>query len=136
GCEGMISAAVESYLEQAFIFRFPNVVGVPATHGVIYDFVRKLRTSPHRLEVLGDGTQQKSYLHVDDLISAMLWIRARAEERISCFSIGVNDEGVTVRFIAEETVAVAAPGADIVYKGGDRGWVGDVPTFSLSVDKL
>ena len=68
--EAIISAAIESHLKQAFIFRFPNVIGVPATHGVILDFVRKLKKTPNKLEVLGDGTQMKSYLHVEDLIDA------------------------------------------------------------------
>jgi UDP-glucose 4-epimerase len=134
--EAAISAAVESHLEQAFIFRFPNVVGSPATHGAIFDFVRKLRATPDQLEVLGDGTQQKCYLHIDELVDAMLFIRAHAKERVSCFNIGADDRGVTVRFIAEETVAAAAPGAHIVFGEGDRGWVGDVPRFALSVEKL
>jgi UDP-glucose 4-epimerase len=134
--EAAITAAAESYLKQAFLFRFPNVIGVPATHGVIYDFVRRLRGQPGRLEVLGDGTQQKSYLHVEDLIAAMLFVRGKAKERISCFNIGADDEGVSVRFIAEETVAAVAPGAHITYGKGDRGWIGDVPRFRYSIDRL
>jgi UDP-glucose 4-epimerase len=134
--EGAISAAVESHIAQAFIFRFPNVVGVPATHGAIYDFVRKLRRNPETLDVLGNGNQQKCYLHVEDLVDAMLFIREHAEERVSCFNIGADDCGVTVRFIAEETVATVSPGARIVFGAGDRGWVGDVPRFALSVEKL
>jgi UDP-glucose 4-epimerase len=134
--EAILSAAVESHLEKAFIFRFPNVVGVPATHGVLFDFVRKLRATPEVLQVLGDGTQQKCYLHVDDLIHAMLFIRERAQDRIDCFNIGADDDGVTVRFIAEETVAVVSPGARLAFGQGNRGWVGDVPRFELSVDKL
>ena len=134
--EAIISAAVESHLEKAFIFRFPNVVGTPATHGVLFDFVRKLRATPDVLHVLGDGSQQKCYLHVDDLIDAMLFIRERAPDRLNCFNIGADDDGVTVRFIAEETVAVVSPGACLAFGHGNRGWVGDVPRFELSVDKL
>jgi UDP-glucose 4-epimerase len=134
--EATITAAVESHLKQAFIFRFPNVIGVPATHGVVYDFVRRLRVQPKQLEVLGDGTQQKSYLHAEDLIDAMLFVRRKAKERVSCFNIGTDDTGVTVKFIAEETVATVAPGARIAYGTGDRGWVGDVPHFRYSIDKL
>ena len=134
--EAAISAAVESHLAQAFIFRFPNVVGVPATHGAIYDFVRKLRETPEQLDVLGDGTQQKCYLHVEDLVDAMLFIREHTKERLSCFNIGADDCGVTVRFIAEETAAAVAPGARIVFGETDRGWVGDVPRFALAVEKL
>jgi len=134
--EGVISAALESHLERAYIFRFPNVIGVPATHGAIYDFVHKLRASPKRLDVLGDGSQRKSYLHVDDLVDAMLFIRANTAERLACFNVGAADEGVTVRFIAEQAVAAASPGASIQYGRGNKGWVGDVPKFAYSVAKL
>jgi UDP-glucose 4-epimerase len=134
--EAVISAALESDLERAWLFRFPNVIGVPATHGAIYDFVHKLRVTPRRLEVLGDGSQRKSYLHVDDLVDAMLFIRENAPERLACFNVGAADEGVTVRFIAECAVAAASPGAAIHYGLGNKGWVGDVPRFRYSVAKL
>ena len=136
GSEGIVSAAVESFLEQAWIYRFPNVIGPFATHGVIYDFSRKLRRNASELEVLGDGNQQKAYLLVDELVDAMLFIRHQAKDRINCFNIGPADEGVTVRFIAEETVRVAAPNATIRYTGGAKGWVGDVPKFTYSSRKL
>lgn len=134
--EGAISAALESHLERAFLFRFPNVIGVPATHGAIYDFVRKLRATPGNLDVLGDGTQQKCYLHVEDLVEAMMFIRERASERLACYNIAADDEGVTVRFIAEHVVAAIAPGAHITFGQGKRGWMGDVPRFAYSVDRL
>ncbi len=88
------------------------------------------------LDVLGDGSQQKSYLHVEDLVDAMLFICARAPERLACYHIGAEDEGVTVRFIAEQVVAAVAPAAHISYGQGNRGWVGDVPRFAYSVAKL
>jgi len=134
--EATISAALESHLERALVFRFPNVIGVPATHGVILDFVRKLRATPGKLEVLGDGSQRKSYLHVDELIDAMLFVRDHASERMNCFNIGASDEGVTVRSIAESVVARASPGARISYGRSSKGWVGDVPIFNYSNDKL
>jgi len=134
--EGLISAAAEAYLERVFIFRFPNVIGAPATHGVVYDFVKKLRADPTKLQVLGNGTQQKSYLHVEDLVTAMIFIRDNAKDKVNYFNIGSDDEGVTVRFIAEETVAAAAPGAEVCFGEGNRGWVGDVPRFHYSIDKL
>lgn len=134
--EAVISAAAESNLHRAYIFRFPNVIGAPATHGVMLDFVRKLKATPDNLDVLGNGTQQKGYLHVEDLIDAMLFIREHSEEKVSVFNIGAGDEGVTVCCIAEEIVLAASPGANISYGAGDKGWVGDVPRFSYSVDKL
>jgi UDP-glucose 4-epimerase len=134
--EASISASLESFLKQAFVFRFPNVVGVPATHGVILDFIRKLKATPGSLAVLGDGTQRKSYLHVDELVEAMLFIRDNCRDPLGYFNIGANDEGVTVRSIAETVVQRVAPGARISYGQGDRGWVGDVPRFRFSVAKL
>lgn len=134
--EAAISASVESNLDKAFIFRFPNVIGTPATHGVILDFIKKLRETPKYLNVLGDGTQRKTYLHVEELIDAMILIRTKADEKINYFNIGADDDGVTVRFIAEEVVKIVAPGASINYGSGDKGWVGDVPRFTYSIDKL
>lgn len=134
--EAAISAAAESWLERALLFRFPNVIGVPATHGVILDFIHKLKATPERLSVLGSGNQQKAYLHVDDLIDAMLTIDAKATEKLAYYNIGPQDVGVTVRFIAEQTVAHVAPGAHIEYGNEDRGWVGDVPRFSYDISKI
>lgn len=134
--EAAISAAVESHLDRAYVFRFPNVIGVPATHGVILDFVRKLKTTPGSLAVLGDGTQQKAYLHVDELVSAMLFVRERAREKVNYYNIGAEDEGVTVRYIAERVVERMAPGARIAFGYGNKGWVGDVPRFAYSTAKL
>lgn len=135
--EALISAAIESYLERAVLFRFPNVVGVPATHGVILDFFNKLRKTPDELQVLGNGTQQKAYLHVSDLISAMLTIRAaKPSSKVDIVNIGPIDEGVTVKWIAEQVVARINPRARIVFGEGNKGWVGDVPKFSYSTAKL
>jgi UDP-glucose 4-epimerase len=134
--EAIISAAIESFLELAFIFRFPNVIGTPATHGVILDFARKLKATPDNLVVLGDGTQRKSYLHVEELIDAMLFIHKTADRRINIFNIGAGDQGVTVRFIAEQVVNEISQHASITYGEGNKGWVGDVPEFVYSIDKL
>ena len=134
--EAAISAMLESALDRSFIFRFPNVIGIPATHGVILDFINKLKETPYNLDVLGDGTQQKAYLHVDELIDAMFFIRRFAAERMNCYNIGADDEGVTVRFIAEEVTKKFATSAKITYGDGNKGWVGDVPMFSYSIRKL
>lgn len=134
--EVAISAAVESWLGRALLFRFPNVIGIPATHGVIYDFIHRLRARPEQLEVFGDGTQQKAYLHCDDLIDAMMFIRDHAPEKLAFYNVGPADEGITVRSIAQEVVAVVAPQARIQFGEGNRGWVGDVPKFAYSTDKL
>jgi UDP-glucose 4-epimerase len=134
--EADISASTESFLERAWIFRFPNVVGSRATHGAILDFVHKLKKNPHELEVLGDGTQAKPYFHVTDLIEAMLFIVNNAKEKLNFFNIGTNGTVTNVRYLAETTVRLASPQATIRYTGGDRGWVGDVPTVDFSIEKL
>lgn len=135
--EALISAAAEAYLDKACIFRFPNVVGVPATHGVIFDFINKLQTNESELQVLGDGSQQKSYLHASDLVDAMLVVIRRNEDaRVNVVNIGPIDEGVTVKQIAEQVVQRVSPGAIISYGAGNKGWVGDVPKFNYSTEKL
>jgi UDP-glucose 4-epimerase len=135
--EALISAATESYLECACLFRFPNVVGVPATHGVILDFVRKLKVDNNNLEVLGNGTQRKAYLHVSDLVAAMLMVRSHPDtSKVLPINIGPVDEGVYVRWIAEQVVKRVAPTATIRFGSGNRGWVGDVPKFHYSTAKI
>ncbi|HWB61401.1 MAG TPA: NAD-dependent epimerase/dehydratase family protein [Chthoniobacteraceae bacterium] len=134
--EAVISAALESFLERAWIFRFPNVVGARATHGAIYDFVRRLRMDRTLLEVLGDGSQEKPYFHVSELIDAMLFIVEKTTERLNYFNIGTGESTTTVRYIAGAVVKRMAPGARIHYGKSNRGWIGDVPRFNYSVDKL
>jgi UDP-glucose 4-epimerase len=85
---------------------------------------------------LGDGTQQKAYLHVDDLIEGMLQIQRHATEKVAVYNLGADDLGVSVRNIAEAVVASVSPGANIVYGVENRGWVGDVPKFQYRLDKL
>lgn len=134
--EGLIRAWCEATGGQANIFRFPNVVGVPATHGVLLDFTRKLLADPTVLPVLGNGSQRKSYLHATDLVDAMLFIRNRDLKRYQVFNIGPHDDGITVREIAEIARARLAPAARLAFGEGDRGWVGDVPRFNYDVSKL
>jgi UDP-glucose 4-epimerase len=133
--EACISASVEAWLGRADIFRFPNVIGSRATHGAILDFIRKLRATPERLNVLGDGSQQKPYLHVRNLVDAMIFITRQASEKLNYFNIGPED-AVTVREMAQQVVATVSPQAEIHYGSGDRGWVGDVPKFLYSTQKL
>jgi UDP-glucose 4-epimerase len=124
-------------LDRAWIFRFPNVIGPRGTHGVIYDLLHKLRRTPHELEVLGDGTQQKPYLHVSELLDAMFHIVEHGQERVNLYNIGPEDDGARVSDIAHAVLAARSHvGTRIRYTGGDRGWVGDVPRFYYSVAKL
>ena len=132
--EALISASLESFLDKVCIYRFPNVVGMPATHGVILDFIKKLKKDMSTLKVLGNGTQQKTYLHVSELVEAMLFINNNTDNGMNYYNIGAMDDGVFVKQIAEETTKVISPDAKINYQKTDRGWVGDVPRFYYSVE--
>ena len=134
--EALLSAAAEAFLDSIWIFRFPNVVGPRATHGAIYDFIARLAQKPSSLMVLGDGTQTKPYLHVAELIDAMRYIVANANGRRNVFNIAAGGAGTSVSFIAEQVIARIRPGTPIAYTGGDRGWVGDVPRFRYSTERL
>lgn len=134
--EGLITAGLERFLKQAWIFRFPNVIGSRATHGAIYDFLNKLKKKPTELEVLGDGSQEKPYLHVSELVDAMTFLFQKEQNRLNVFNIAPDGSASTVRFMAEATVHLAAPGAKIRYTGGSKGWVGDVSKFQYSIEKL
>ena len=135
--EALASAAKEAFLSHVNLFRFPNVVGVPATHGVILDFINKLIKNPKQLDVLGDGTQQKAYLHVSDLVDAMMLIRSQPIILNSCVvNIGPVDNGVTVEWIAQQVKTRISPYAQIKFGIGSKGWVGDVPRFTYSTEKL
>jgi UDP-glucose 4-epimerase len=133
--EALISAGAESFLEHVWLFRFPNVVGVPATHGVILDFIRRLKTNPEQLSVLGNGTQQKAYLHVDELAAGMLFMTENSNEKINLYNIGPADAGCRVADIASAVVERLNPKAGIVFGEEGRGWIGDVPKFRYCVDK-
>lgn len=135
--EAQISAASEHFLQRANIFRFPNVIGTPATHGVIFDFINRLKLNKSELTVLGNGTQQKSYLHVSELIDAMLFIKNKhTDSKVEVFNIGPDDDGVTVKFIAENVVKRVSPKARLNFGEGNKGWIGDVPKFRYSINKL
>ena len=133
--EAMISAYCYCYGMKGWIFRFANIVGPGMSHGVIYDFLRKLQRDPTRLEVLGDGRQAKSYLWVDDCVDAMLLAEERSQETVNVFNLG-TDQQVPVRDIAERVVRALGGTARIEYTGGVQGWVGDIPRQLLSVEKI
>ncbi len=134
--EAQCFAAFESFLDKLRIFRFPNVVGTPATHGVIFDFINKLKKNPTRLDVLGDGTQQKSYLHVNDLVQGMIHLsEIKLVNNNPIFNMGPEEDSVKVKWIAEQVVSKFSPNAKIVYGKNKRGWLGDVPRFSYNTKK-
>jgi UDP-glucose 4-epimerase len=135
--EATISAAATNALRRAWIFRFPNVIGPRGTHGIIFDLLHKLQRRQDELEVLGDGSQQKPYLHVSMLLDAMFYIVAHGTDSVNLYNIGPQDDGVSVEEIAAFVLEASAhTGTPVRYTGGDRGWAGDVPRFRYCVDKL
>jgi len=134
--EAFINSYAQACGFKVYICRFPNVCGEHATHGVMLDLINKLKKDHSSLEVLGDGEQVKPYIYVRELVDAIVFIWGNAVEKINVFNIGVTSR-TSVKFIAESIVKAMGYSKDIIkYKGGDRGWVGDIPQFSLSTEKL
>ena len=134
--EGLISSFCHTFDMQAWIFRFANVVGLRCTHGVIFDFINKLRKNPKELEILGDGRQRKSYLYVSDCVDGMLFGFENAKDQINLFNLG-SDGATEVNRIAEMVVDEMKLGdVRFKYTGGKRGWKGDVPRFQFDISKI
>jgi len=133
-CEALIESYCHTFDMQAWIYRFANVIGRRSTHGVIYDFIMKLRRNPNELEILGDGEQNKSYIYISDCVDAM-FAGLKAKERVNIFNIGSEDQ-VKVKRIAEIVCEELNLNPKFRFTGGDRGWKGDVPVMLLSIEKL
>jgi len=138
--EGLLSTYAHSYGFTVWNFRFANVVGPRLRGAVIPDFIEKLRADPETLTILGNGKQEKSYLHIDDCLDAMMHVIEHADSRGS-------DQRMHTYNLGTQTTTSVDTIADIVanelglspaygYTGGDRGWTGDVPRMSLLIDKL
>jgi UDP-glucose 4-epimerase len=137
-CEALIAAYCHMFGLCARAFRFANVVGARQTHGVGYDFIRRLKADPIRLRILGDGTQKKSYIHVDDVLAAIRLADKQATKRYDMFNVATDDY-ITVREIADLAVKVSGiPAGKVAYEftGGDRGWKGDVPIVRFDCSKI
>jgi UDP-glucose 4-epimerase len=136
--EAMIAAYSFMFGLVGRAFRFGNVVGPRQTHGVGFDFVRRLATDPTRLRILGDGSQSKSYVHVSDVVEAVLTALRRETRPYQVYNVATLDY-VTVLEIADMAVQVAGLPAETVtyeFTGGDRGWKGDVPVVRLNSDRI
>lgn len=135
-CEAMLAAYVHMFGIHAAVFRFANVVGARQTHGVTYDFVRRLLEIPDVLRVLGDGSQSKSYIHVSDVVAGMLTLTDLGWEGFEVFNASTKDH-VTVTEIADLVVErMGLSDVRYEYTGGSRGWKGDVPVVRLCARKL
>jgi UDP-glucose 4-epimerase len=137
-CEGLIASYCHMFGLWARAFRFANVVGPRQTHGVGYDFVRRLQADPTRLRILGDGSQRKSYIHVEDVLAAIAIVDATAGACYDVFNVATEDY-ITVREIADLAVRISSlDPSDVLYEfaGGERGWKGDVPIVRFDCSKI
>jgi UDP-glucose 4-epimerase len=135
-CEALISAYCHSFNMKGFIFRFANIIGPRSGHGVITDFIKKLRKNPKELEILGNGKQTKSYLEISACVEAINYVITHAKDQVNTYNIG-SEDWIEVTKIADIIIFEAGlSGVQYRYTGGERGWVGDVPRMQLAVEKL
>lgn len=134
--EGLISAFASMFNLRATILRPANIVGGGQTHGVLFDFVRKLKRDSKQLEILGNGKQTKSYLHIDDLTAAIELAMNSQREPVRLLNVASEDL-IDVNWIAQTTIeSLHLKDVSLVYTGGNIGWIGDVPTISMDTSKL
>lgn len=138
-CEALISSHSHLHGIRSTIHRLANIVGSRTTHGVIHDFIKKLRADPHRLEILGDGTQTKSYLHVEDCIDGILQGDQEAREQVEIYNLGSDDQIPVTEIANIVTEEMKLRHVTYTYTGGvdgGRGWPGDVKNMLLDTTKL
>lgn len=135
--EALISAYSHMFNLTARVFRFGNVVGPRQTHGVGFDFLRQLLRDPRKLRILGDGTQSKSYIHVRDVVEAVLLSAKLKQERFAVFNVATDYITVTeIAHLAVECAGLNPRDVTFEYTGGHRGWKGDVPIVRLNTDRI
>jgi UDP-glucose 4-epimerase len=137
-CETLITAYAHNYDLRAWIYRFGNIVGPNPTHGVIHDFVLRLREDPSKLVVLGDGTQAKPYVYVEDCLDGMEFGVANAPGHVNVYNLAVDDQ-TTVREITDwtiEAMGISRANIDVQYGDSPRGWRGDVPQVKLDTRRM
>ncbi len=134
--ESYISAFVHNFGMRAWIFRFPNVAGSRLTHGVVHDFIKQLQADPTKLTILGDGNQLKPFLHVNDLIDAMLLARELLSDPLNCLNIAAETR-TPVRKVAEIVVEeMGLKDIPFDFTGGPAGWKGDVPRYQYDLTRI
>lgn len=134
-CEGLIQAYCEGFGFHSWLFRFVSILGERYTHGHVFDFYKKLLDTPDRLDVLGNGKQRKSYLYVQDCIDAILIAIEKSGEKVNIFNLG-TDEYCEVNNSIGWICGHLDVSPELVYSGGDRGWIGDNPFIFLDCSKI
>ena len=134
-CEALVSAYSHSFQMRSWIFRFANIIGPGSGHGVITDFIRKLKENPDKLEILGDGTQIKSYLEVSECIRGFMHAVTHSHETVNTFNVG-SEDWISVTEIADIISKEMRLTPEYAFTGGSRGWVGDVPKMQLDICRL
>ncbi len=134
--EAFISSYAAMCEWSVLIFRFPNVIGPGLTHGVLFDFKKKLEQDPTRLQILGDGTQCKPYLYVHDLVDAIITQASALNPGVTTMNIGVEDATTVTRIADIMCEEMGLSKVQYEYTGGDRGWKGDVPAFQYDLLKI
>jgi len=138
-CEALITAYAHTYGFRAIIYRLANIIGPRSTHGVICDFIRKLREDPTKLEVLGNGSQNKSYLLIDDCIRAINVGLEKDESQVEIFNVGSDDQIDLRRIAGIITEEMGLENVKLRFTGGvsgGRGWIGDIKNMLLETSKL
>ena len=136
GSEAIINAYTYMNNYKTLIFRFPNVIGPRLTHGVIFDFIKKLRNNPNELEILGDGNQTKPYMYVYDLVDAIIKFKDRVGDGVTIYNIVVNSHTSVTKIADIICDKMGLKDVKYNYTGGTGGWKGDVPKFSYNLDKI
>jgi UDP-glucose 4-epimerase len=139
--EGLLAAYAEgNQIDEAYIFRFVSILGERYTHGHVFDFYKQLIEHPDRLRVLGDGSQRKSYLYVQDCLDAMLHVTRQATAKnarhhTQVYNLG-TPEFVQVNDSIRHICAALGLQPKLEYTGGNRGWIGDNPFIFLDTKKI
>lgn len=136
GSEALISAFTYMNDMSSLVFRFPNVIGPRLTHGVIFDFIRKLHNNPTELEILGDGRQTKPYIYVADLVRAIMQFSCEIPQGVTLYNVGVKGDTSVTRIADIICEEMQLSNVSYNYTGGEGGWKGDVPRFSYCIDKI
>lgn len=135
-CEALITSYSHTFDMRTWIFRFANIVGPRSTHGITVDFIKKLEKDSNVLEILGNGKQEKSYLHVSECVDAIIFLIEKSRDKVNIFNIGSEDT-ISATEIGKAVIEeMGLSDVKFIYTGGSRGWKGDVPRMRLGIEKM